>query len=71
MTLTERRIRLRVADYNGSLVSGKKICENGWGTLGYPYMSLAPACIDSSNSQRYTNLLTDIQSIENGTYIES
>jgi hypothetical protein len=71
MTQTERIIRVKIASYNDSLVSGKKICENGWGTLGYYNMSPAPACIDSSNSQRYANLLTTIQSIEDGTYIES
>ncbi len=71
MTLTERRIRSRILSYTDTLVSRKKMCENGWmDGPSYYNMSPAPACIDSSESQRYTNLLANIQSIENGTYTE-
>jgi len=68
MTLTERKIRSVIINHTGDEITGKLICLNGWGTLGYYSMSPAPACVDSEAANSLANLMANIQSVENGTY---
>ena len=68
MTLTERKIRSEIINYNESKITAKLICLNGWGTSISYSMSPAPACVDTYAANNLSLLMANIQSIENGTY---
>jgi hypothetical protein len=68
MTLTERKIRSEIINYNESKITAKLICLNGWGTNINYSMSPAPACVDLNAANNLSLLMANIQSIENGTY---